>query len=504
MYKGKTMRPLSKSKLLAYRQCAKRLWLEVNGPKPPAPDAQTQARFDDGHAVGKLAQRLYDPKGKGEVFDPGNDGYDEIVERTAAFIDSSKPLFEAGFSIGDARAFVDVMLPLRRGGQKVWHMVEVKSSTSVKDTHKDDIAIQATIARESGVKLHSAAVAHINSKWVYPGGGDYDGFLTEVDQTEKAFSRGGEVKEWITAAQAIVRKRKEPKMDVGSHCNEPYACAFLAYCQRDAVAAEYPVEWLPHPSPTLTARLDDERLTDLSDVPDGYLNAQQLRVKTHTLAGTVFFEAAAAARALAPHKPPAYFLDFETINLTIPIWKGIKPFQQIPFQFSLHCQRARGKLTHVDFLDLSGKDPSRKLALTLIASCGESGPIFVYSAFEKTVIRALTERWPPLAHWLLPISERIVDLLPIAKAHYYHPDQQGSWSIKNVLPTIAPDLNYDTLDGVKDGGMAILAYREAINPATTAARKKEIERQLLDYCRLDTFAMVRLWQHFTGRKPSPL
>ncbi len=145
------MRPLSKSKLLAYRQCPKRLWLEVKGPKPPEPDAQTQASFDDGHAVGKLAQSLYDPKGKGEVFDPAKQGYDEIVKRTGEFIDLTKPLFEAGFSTGDARAFVDVMLPLRRGGQKVWRMVEVKSSASVKSTHKDDIAIQATIARESGV-----------------------------------------------------------------------------------------------------------------------------------------------------------------------------------------------------------------------------------------------------------------------------------------------------------------------------------------------------------------
>ncbi len=496
---GDKMRSLSKSKLLAYRQCPKKLWLELHGPKPPKPDAQTQARFDDGHKVGRMAQKLYDPKAKGIVFDPGTEGYDEVVTRTGTLIDSSQPLFEAGFSTGDARAYVDVMLPLRRGGQKVWRMVEVKSASSLKETHRDDIAIQAYIARASGVKLHSTVLAHIDGKWVYPGGGDYQGLLTEVDLTDEVLNREAEVKQWIKQAQGVASKRKEPDTEIGDQCVKPYPCPYLDYCQRYAIAAEYPISWLPQRNAKKLANFIEEHgPTDLSDVPDEYLNPKQLRVKHHTLSGVAYFEAAAAAKALAQHKLPAYFLDFETINLTVPIWKGVCPGQQIPFQFSLHRISRTGALIQKEFLDLSGEDPSRKIAEALIASCGERGPIFVYSHFESARIRELAHRLPRMARLLLAINDRLVDLLPIAQEHYYHPDQQGSWSIKKVLPTIAPDLVYGELEGVQGGGMAILAYREAIAPSTTKARKEEIHRQLLDYCRLDTLAMVRIWQHFTG------
>jgi CRISPR/Cas system-associated exonuclease Cas4 (RecB family) len=187
------MRSLSKSKLLAFRQCPKRLWLEVHRADLIEWSDQAQASFMVGHEVGEVARKLYDPKGKGVVFEPRVEGYDEVVIRTAALIDAQRPLFEAGFSAGGARAYVDVLLPLRRKGQKVWRMVEVKSSTEVKDTHKDDVAIQAYVARASGVKLDSVALAHIDSQWVYPGGGDYQGLLKEVDLTDEAFGREEEV-----------------------------------------------------------------------------------------------------------------------------------------------------------------------------------------------------------------------------------------------------------------------------------------------------------------------
>jgi hypothetical protein len=188
----------------------------------------------------------------------------------------------------------------------------------------------------------------------------------------------------------------------------------------------------------------------------------------------------------------------------VPIWKGTRPFQQIPFQFSLHRLSRTGKLTHKEFIDLSGQDPSRRFAEALIAACGERGPIFVYSSFESSRIYELAKRFPRLARPLLAIDDRLVDLLPIASEHYYHPDQQGRWSIKNVLPTIAPDLRYDELDGVQDGGMAMMAFREALHPDTAGARKVEIEGQLLDYCRLDTEAMVRVWAYFSRRVDFPL
>ena len=220
-----------------------------------------------------------------------------------------------------------------------------------------------------------------------------------------------------------------------------------------------------------------------------------------TLAGTVFFDATGAASDLAPHGFPAYFLDFESIQFAVPIWKGTRPYQQITFQFCLHTLSESGHLSHAAFLDLSGKDPSEQFARALLAACGEKGPVFVYhAAFEKTRISELAERFPDLARSLLSINARVVDLLPIVRRRYYHHSQQGSWSIKAVLPAAVPELRYDALDGVQDGGMAMQAFYKAIQADISKERKSEIERQLLAYCRLDTYAMVRLWQLFSGRE----
>jgi len=293
----------------------------------------------------------------------------------------------------------------------------------------------------------------------------------------------------------------EPQVRTGAHCSDPYECSFRAYCQSQEPQAEYPVEWLPRlKTKTVKEFIETKAIKDLRDVPDEYLNDIQRRVKAQTLSGTPFFDHAGAAAELAQYNLPACFLDFETIQFAVPIWKGTRPYQQIPFQFSRHGLSPTGKLDHSEFLDLSGDDPSALFAEALVAACDQVGPVFVYNAsFEAARITELADRFPRLKSPLVAITERIVDLLPIARRYYYHPSQQGSWSIKNVLPAIAPDLSYDKLDGVQDGGMAMTAYLEAVHPQTASNRKDEIRQQLSDYCSLDTYALVRLWQYFIGR-----
>jgi hypothetical protein len=492
---------LSKSKLLAFRRCPKQLWLEVNLPEKAQYSEATKARFVVGNQVGDIARHLYDLKGKGQLIEPRVEGYPAAFARTAALLNSSQPIFEASFTAGGALALADVMLSAQKGGKRVWRMIEVKSTTKVKDTHLDDIAIQAYVARNAGVPLTSVALAHLDGTWVYPGGGDYQGLLKENDLTKEAFARDAEVKTWIADAQKVVRKRTEPKIGTGGHCSKPYECGFIDYCQSQEETVEFPVSWLPRvQANALKAHIADAGVSDLRDVPDELLNERQHRVKTHTLSGEVYFDAAKAAADLAPHKLPAYFLDFETIQYAVPVWKGTKPMQHVPFQFSVHRLSRTGKLESESFLDLSGDDPSRACAEALIAACGDRGPVFVYyAAFETGRIKELSERFPRLKKALLAINGRVVDLLKVAEAHYYHPSQQGSWSIKKVLPAIAPELRYDELEGVQDGGMAMEAYLEAVSPETAGPRKAEIEQQLLKYCGLDTYAMVKLWQFFTGR-----
>ena len=500
------MRLLSKSRLIAFRQCPKRLWLEVHRPELREDTAGTLASFQVGHQVGDVARRIYDPAGRGSVIDVKAEGYDGAFARSAELLAGSpQPIFEAGFKAAGALAFADVMLPVIENSQPGWRMVEVKSSTGVKDYHRDDIAVQTFIAQAAGVKLSSVALACIDSSWVYPGGEDYRGLLAETDLTAEAFGRAGEVRAWIAEAQTVAALSTEPDIAVGAHCYDPFACGFCNYCNRATSQPEYPLEWLPGFSSTKRAQLAGEGVHDLRELPDDRLNAKQRLVKQHTLAGTVYFDAAGASEDLSSHGFPAYFLDFETIQFAVPIWKGTRPYQQIPFQFSLHTVIGPGQLLQSGFLDLSGEDPSEPFAHALIAACGERGPIFAYNAgFEKSRINELAGRHPDLAGPLLAINERVADLLPIARRRYYHPSQQGSWSIKAVLPAAVPELSYEKLDGVKDGNKAMEAYCEAIRPGTTTDRKAEIERQLITYCRLDTFAMVRLWQFFNGRNETVL
>ncbi len=494
------MRTLSKSKLLAYRQCPRRLWLEVHRPDLRADSAATKASFTVGHQVGDIARRLYDPKGKGVLIDPQAEGFETAFSRTQELLLSSQPIFEAGFRADGALALADVMLPVRKSGKRGWRMVEVKSSTSVKDYHRDDAAVQSFVARASGVPLTGIALAHIDSDWIYPGNEDYNGLLLENDLTDEAFSRGEEVRSWIAEAQQIVARTREPRVTTGKQCGAPYECGFLAYCQSQEPQAERPIKWLPgRLSNRLQAHIVAHGLMELGDAPDELLNDRQQRVKAVTLSGKPYFDRRAAATMLAAHKLPAYFLDFETIQFAVPIWKGTRPYQQIPFQFSLHRLSRTGKLEQKAFLGLSGADPSKAFSEALITACGERGPIFVYNAgFETTRIRELSERFPRLAKPLLALNERVVDLLPVARDHYYHPSQQGSWSIKAVLPALCPDLNYGNLDGVQDGETAMDAFREALDPQASKARKAEIEQQLLAYCALDTYAMVRLWSIFSN------
>jgi hypothetical protein len=490
---------LSKSKLMAFRQCERRLWLELHRPGLRRDDGASLASFAVGHQVGDLARRLYDPRGEGVLLDPQAEGFDAALARSRALLATAQPVFEAGFAAAGALAFADILEPVD-GDARRWRMVEVKSSTSVKDYHREDAAIQAFVARAAGVPLESIALVHIDSSWVYPGKGDYRGLLVEEDLTEGAFARSAEVEAWIARAQTVAALAQEPGVEPGAHCGSPYACGFAEHCGGGAAAAEYPVQWLPRIASRALKQCIAGGAADMREVPDALLNDIQQRVKRHTLAGTVYFDAEGAAADLAPYPQPACFIDFETISFAVPVWAGTRPFQMIPFQFSVHRLDEAGELEHRAFLDLSGEDPSRGFAGALLGACAGHGPVFVYNAgFETARIAELAARFPDLATALLAINARVIDLLPVARARYYHPDQQGSWSIKQVLPAVAPDLRYDGLEGVQDGGGAMHAFLEAVDPATQPARKREIEGQLLDYCHLDTLAMVRLWEFFSAK-----
>ena len=481
---------LSKSRISAFEQCPKRLWLSVHRRDLAEVDAGSEARFAAGHAVGEIACALH-PDG---VMVQAHAGLGAAVAETAKLIARGHPgpIFEATFEHEGVLVRVDV---LERRGQG-WAAAEVKSATSVKSYHYGDLATQVWVMRGAGLPLESAAIRHIDNSFVLTREGEFDGLFVDaelLDELDDLIGGRGDV---VASARETLAGQ-EPVHEVGDHCSAPFDCEYTGYCHKDLPPGlEWPVTLLPHGG---GKKWVGQGISDLLALTEGELNSKNARILAATRDGVPFHDRVGARAAMAGWGWPRAWLDFETINPAIPPWLGTRPYQQIPFQFSLHCLSNTGEIEQRSFLDLSGDDPSRRFAEALIGACGHSGPIFVYNAgFETARVRELAVRFPLLAEPLLALNERVVDLLPLARNHCYYPSQEGSWSIKVVLPALCPDLSYDQLQGVKDGGMAMSAFLEALSPQTTVNRKEAIKHELLEYCALDTLGLVHLWSVFSG------
>lgn len=477
---------LSKSRILLHRQCPKRLWLKVHRPDLEEIDVGNQARFSTGTYVGELAQQLY-PDG---VMIDGNNLSQAVLDTKAAFTDK-RPIFEATLQADGLLIRADLMIPDQNG----YRMVEVKSSTSVKDYYLADAAIQSWVAQESGVSLSSVEIAHIDNSFVYSGSGNYQGLFRHVDVSEQIAGMKDEVPDWSNAARETLIG-EEPCVTTGDQCYKPFACSFTNYCspQIEGVGG-YPPELLPYGA-KLAAALRSEGYSDLRDVPEERLEGWRNQLVWRATKSGHAELSPGAGKIIAMLPYPRYYIDFETINPAVPIWAGTRPYMQVPFQWSCHIETEKGVMTHCAYLSDGHSDPRRPFAKCLIESVGKFGPVFVYNApFERSRMQELADYFADLEPSLTEIIKRLVDLLPIAREHYYHPDMRGSWSIKAVLPTIAPDLRYDNLE-VANGGMAQDAFAEIMHEETLPERRQQLRDSLLLYCERDTIAMVRIAHYF--------
>ena len=473
---------LSKSKIITHRQCPKRLWLQVNRPELIQISAATQVRFDEGNKVGDIARQNY----PGGVFI-------ETLNRTEAIaltkeaIEKHQVIFEGAFFEGDVMIRADLLFPEKEG----YRLVEVKSSTGVKSYHVDDVTVQSWVMEKAGCTPTSMALAYINNQFVYQGDGNYEGLFAEADLSGQVKPNMSQVQSWVDAAKKTLASPAEPTIAPGEQCTNPFTCDFIGYCSPPEEGVEYPVEILPY-GKAVAAQLRADGFKDLRDVPaDRFSNPKHLKVHAVTCSGEAILEPEATTQIQALSYP-RYYLDFETVGFAVPIWAGTRPYMQLPFQWSCHIEQADGSMAHQEFLDLSGNDPRETFAKTLIEAVSIHGPVIVYNAgFEGARIKELATAFPHLASELLAIPERFFDLLPLARNHYYHPDMKGSWSIKDVLPTIAPELDYANLE-VSDGAMAQEAYNEAIHSQTTPERKEAVRSAMLKYCEQDTIAMVKI------------
>jgi hypothetical protein len=483
---------LSKSRLISAWQCPKKLHLEKHHPELGEVSAQTESLFATGNQVGDIAQQLYGTDESVEIafnFKTMVAETKRLFEGGAAF-----PIFEATFRHENVLVRADVMIPEGDG----WHVIEVKASTSVKDSHVLDCAIQDWVLRNSGINVLSISLAHINNQFVYAGDGNYDGLLLENDLTEDVRSMEYTVLELIAKAREAV-SGPMPIIDVGAQCTKPYDCQFQVHCWPND--SEYPIAGLGGSKAKL-GKLIALGAKDIRDVSIdaltadyGPLGSTQQRIHRVTVSGEAELLPGAETE-LEALAYPRYYLDFETIGPAVPIWEGTRPYAAVPIQWSCHIEAEDGGLRHEEFLDLSGEPPMRALAEKMIECLGvhndESGPVLMYTNYEERVIKGLIEMFPDLEESLAKIVNRLYDLHPIVKQYYYHPKMLGSWSIKAVLPCIAPHMDYSKLEGIKEGTAASDGYLEAIKPETDFVRKQELEEQLLRYCRFDTEAMVEI------------
>jgi len=493
--------PLSKSKLNAYHQCRKRLWLEVHHPELRVDSAASRMAFSIGHTVGELAQREHPD---GILIGPADptapiDWQQAFADTTEALrLSPRRPIFEATCRHDGVLVRADVLVPRGTG----WHMAEVKSSTKLKRYYAPDVAVQTWVMRNAGIDIASVELRHIDRRFVYPGGSDYAGLFCAADVQDEVEALQAEVPRWVADARAVAASG-EPQVAMGRHCNEPFACPFEGYCTGLAgPQPEYPVTILPGKAGKALARqLAAEGLRDLRDVPPGRVDDPLFATMVEaTRAGTQRLDLDGARAWFDALGYPRFYFDFETINFAVPPWVGTRPYEQVPFQWSCHVERAPGVFEHREFLDLSGDDPSRECAAAMIEALQTDGAIVAHHAsFETGVIHDLGKRHPDLEPALTAIRRRFADLEDVVRERYYHPDMRGSFSIKKVLPTIAPDLGYDHLDEVAGGTAAQLAYVEGIASATPAERREELRRRLLTYCTLDTWAMVVIAWHLEGR-----
>lgn len=455
-----------------------------------------QGRMDEGTEVGLLAHQLA----------PGGtdlNGLDlppwEMAIITAELMLLGQPIYEATF-ITDTNpklmCKVDVLVPDKKG----WQIWEVKATNSVKEEHIKDLAFQTYVLENCGVEVTKSALVHLNKEYVRSGPLNIQElFLVEDISIDVRDAMEG-LESTIEETYKNGTLPQAPQKQIGAHCNSPYTCGYHAICWKN-----FPEQNTIYTIPRLGSKGDfylSAGLFDLSDIDPTILTEKQLQVWEAHMNNTIIHDKEAIASFLSDKAYPYYFLDFETIMPAIPIWDNTTPYAQIPFQYSLHIIRTPGAVPeHYEFLDdASGVDPRTALCKKMISDLGKSGTIWTYNqSFESARIKELAILFPEYSKALENILERLSDLITPFRSHwYYHPDMQGSNSIKDVLPVLAPELSYENLE-IGNGGEAMDTFLRLIKgDAEMLAKKADIITNLLAYCKMDTWAMVKIFNFLTN------
>lgn len=476
---------LSKSQFMRGLQCHKSLWLYKYMPElREEPDESKQAVFDSGKEVGLLARGLF-PGGKAITFEGSS--FDEKVRLTKELIESGiEIIYEATFCYNDILVMVDIL----HKGKKGWEIYEVKQSTEVKDEHKSDISIQYHVVSGSGLSVTKANLVHINREYIRNGDINIRELFLIEDLTKEVIEKQGFVKDELKKMQHML-KNGCPDIAIGAYCHAPYACDFISYCWK-----HIPDNSVFDISGTGINKFASYREGKVSfkDLDLKELNFKQRMQVDAELNGTVTIDKKGIREFLDTLRYPIYFLDFEVFyQEPIPPFDGTRPYMRIPFQYSLNwIEKAGGKLHHHEFLVEAGKDGREEIAKQLSDMIPDKASVAAYNTtFEIGVIKALAEGFSAYRKKLISINENMIDMMvPFRKRYYYIKEMKGSYSLKNVLPAIFPELSYEGL-AVSGGEDAVMAYKR-LAKSKDSKEKVQITKDLLEYCKLDTLGMVSL------------
>jgi predicted RecB family nuclease len=484
------MRPpphLSKSRYLAGLQCQRRLWLGWYDPEPTA-DPAPGSILAVGHEVGEHAHELFPG---GVLVEEGPRNFAEALVRTQTLLADPEihTIFEPAFVFDDVWVRVDVLERVEGGG---WALSEVKSSTRVKPENIHDVAIQTYVLEGCGLDVVSANLIHVDTRYVRGFDGiDWSRFFCSTDVTDLVRAVLAEAPARVAEMHAVLTRDNAPDRRPSPHCFAPFACEFWDRC-----TANKPPDWiwhLPRLRADRMAALEDIGIEAIGSIPNDFrLNRAQRRVVEAYRRGG-FVVQPALGEVLNQTAGPCAYMDFETFSPAIPQYVGTRPYQRIAAQWSLHIDGEDGALEHQEFLADLAFDPRRSFAETLLDAVGGNGPIVVYSSFESSVLNDLAKQFPDLAAPLQAVRARLVDLLPVVRGHVDHPDFKGSNSIKDIAPVLAPDLRYEDLPDVAEGGEAAAAlYRLATMHLQAGETVESVREGLLRYCALDTLALAKV------------
>ncbi|MGA9117453.1 MAG: DUF2779 domain-containing protein [Bacteroidota bacterium] len=488
------METLSKSRYTQGVICPKALYLQKRHPELQDPiDPGKEATFRVGREVGLVARGLFPGGVDASPRTPGNIG-DSVGRTREAMASGAGVIYEAGFLADGLYAAVDI---LAREGEG-WRAFEVKSATEVKDEYYTDVAFQYHVLTKAGLQVRDFSIVHLNKEYVRRGRIDLQGLFSKPSLLGKAQAMQEEVAAKVAELRAVLAADAAPDLPIGPYCDKPYRCGFHGHCWAH----------IPPDSVFDISKLGDAKkfalyaagIVRLEDVTDlTALSERQRQQVTCDRERREYIDREKVAEFLGALEYPLFFMDFETIAPPIPLYDETRPYQQIPFQFSVHrMETPASKPEHFEFLAEAGPDPRPAVMRELSQVLGTKGSILVYhDSFEKPRLRELARDFPDNAARVEEILLRIVDLeTPFAHRHCYSWKMRGSSSIKAVLPALVPGMSYKEL-AVGGGVQASEAYLELLkNP--DAERRKDLRTQLLEYCALDTFGMVKILEVLRG------